>query len=132
VTAGLVSAGAGDAAAIFGHRAFARAHKQVALAHAYAILGTTHAAQAVAQHFAKVLQRGAGHLVGTTTRHFHAAFALFELDRATRRHRHVGYAGQNAGQHSRHGHGRAGHSAHHHGGTFSSLHYHWSNSFWEA
>ena len=72
VAAGLVTAQAGDRAAVF--RVFALAHpaKQIELAAGDAILGAGQRAHSVAEGLAQILQRAAGHLVFARADELHA------------------------------------------------------------
>jgi hypothetical protein len=59
---------------------------EVALAALNAVPGAAAAAQAVAQHAAKILQRAAGDFVIAAAVNLAAGLGLFEFDRATRQH----------------------------------------------
>jgi len=115
VAALLVAAGAGDAAAVFGHFALAIAAAQIALAHDHAVHHAAAAAHAACQHLAEILQSAASYIVFAGADHLHAAGALFHLDRAARQHDHVAAHGGHLSWHA--GGGHAGHTRrtfHHH------------------
>jgi hypothetical protein len=80
----LVATGASDAAAVFRIFALAVAIGERALAALNAILGAQAAAQAVGQHAAEVLQRGARQFIFRAAMDLEAAGALFELHFAAR------------------------------------------------
>jgi hypothetical protein len=82
----LVARGASDAAAVFGDLADTAAASQVALRNAQAVLTATERAQALREHAAKILQCAAGHFILTLAVNLESTGALFELDRAARRH----------------------------------------------
>ena len=98
LTAGLVAAGARDAAAVLGQFALARAAAQIDLAAGDSVEGAATAAQAVADHLAEVLQGSAGDVVITTTVNLEPTRALFEPQFAPRQHAQVGAGGARAGQ----------------------------------
>jgi hypothetical protein len=84
--ASLVAARAANAAAVLGVLALALTASQVDLAALNAVPGAAAAAQAVAQHAAKILQRAAGNFVIATAMNLAAGLRLFEFDRATWQH----------------------------------------------
>ena len=83
-TAGLVAAGAADAAAVFGVLALALAAAEVHLAALDAVPGAAAAAETIAQHAAEILQRTAGDFVVAAAMNLAAVLRLFEFDRAPR------------------------------------------------
>ena len=88
--AGLVAAGAANAAAIFGVFAFANADGEIALTARNAVAGATAAAETIGQHAAEVLQRAAGYFVVAAAVDLAAIRGLFELDAAAWQHAPVG------------------------------------------
>ena len=82
----LVAARAANAAAILRVLALALTASEVDLAALNAVPGAAAAAQAVAQHAAKILQRTAGDFVIAAAVNLAARLCLFEFDRATRQH----------------------------------------------
>jgi hypothetical protein len=82
----LVAARAANAAAILRVFALALAAGEINLAALNAIPRAAAAAQAVAQHAAKILQRAAGDFVIATAVNLAAGLRLFEFDRATWQH----------------------------------------------
>jgi hypothetical protein len=80
----LVAAGASDAATVLCVFALAVAISEWALAALNAILRAQAAAQAVGQHAAEVLQRGARQFIFSAAMNLEAAGALFELHFAAR------------------------------------------------
>ena len=84
LAAGLVAAGAADAAAVFRVFTLALATAEVHLAALNAIPGANAAAHAVAQHAAEILQRAAGDFVIAAAMNLAAVLRLFEFDRAPR------------------------------------------------
>jgi hypothetical protein len=85
----LVAAGAGHAAAVFGHFDLAMTAAQIADAHGHAVPHAAAAAGAAGQHLAEVLQSAASDFIIARAAHLEAASALLELHRATRQHAHV-------------------------------------------
>ena len=84
--ASLVAARAADAAAVLGVLALALTASQVDLAALNAVPGAAAAAQSVAQHAAKILQRATGDFVIAAAMNLAAGLRLFEFDRAARQH----------------------------------------------
>jgi hypothetical protein len=82
LAAGLVAAGAADAAAVFRVFTLALAAAEVHLAALNAIPGATAAAQTIAQHAAEILQRAAGDFVIAAAMNLAAVLRLFEFNRA--------------------------------------------------
>ena len=82
----LVAAVAADAAAIFSVFTLALTAGEVDLAALNAVLRAAAAAQAVAQHAAKILQRATSDFVIAAAVNLAARLRLFEFDRATRQH----------------------------------------------
>jgi hypothetical protein len=81
-TAGLVAAGAADAATVFRVFTLALATAEVHLAALNAVPGAAAAAHTVAQHAAEILQRAAGDFVIAAAMNLAAGLRLFEFDRA--------------------------------------------------
>lgn len=90
LAAGLVAAGAVDAAAVLGELALAVAASEVDLAAGDAVVGAAAAAEAVAEHLAEVLQRAAGDFIFTAAPDLAAGRGLFAFDRAARQNAPVG------------------------------------------
>jgi hypothetical protein len=84
--AGLVAAGAGDAAAVSGLLALADAAREVALAKRQAVERAAAGAQSAGECLAQVLQRRAGDIVIAVAVDLEAAGALFDLQRAPWNH----------------------------------------------
>src|ERR1700722_16591101 len=98
----LVAAAAGDAAAVGRVFALADAAGEVALANGQAVQGRAARAQSARERLAKILQRGAGHVVVADAVDLEPLFAFFESQLAARHNTPAG-CGCAGGQTSRRG-----------------------------
>ena len=90
LAAGLVAAVAADAAAVLRVFTLALAAAEVDLATLNTVPGAAAAAEAVAEHAAKILQCAAGNFVVAAAVNLATGRCLFEFDRAARQHAPVG------------------------------------------
>lgn len=86
LTAGVVAAGAGDAAAIFGEFTLAHSASQLDVADGHAVELTANGTEPTRQHSAEILHHATGHFIRTTAVNFHAVGTLLEANVAPRNH----------------------------------------------